>query len=104
MHVSSMLRMEWFVKNYLSSSISQSTTISVLDVGSCDVNEVEGGYNYRRFFQDPRFIYKGLDMESGANVDIVAKTPYHWPMLKDESFDVIISGQALEHIAREDIY
>ena len=37
-------------------------------------------------------------MESGANVDIVAKTPYHWPMLKDESFDVIISGQALEHI------
>jgi len=88
-----MLRMEWFVKNYLISSVSHSTGVTVLDVGSHDIN---GGY--RTLFQDPRFIYKGLDIESGPNVDIVVKTPYHWSMLEDESFDVVISGQAFEHI------
>ena len=93
MHKSSMLRMEWFVKNYLLSSVSQSKSVSVLDIGSYDVNGC-----YKTFFQNPRFIYKGLDMESGPNVDIVVETPYHWPMLQDESFDVIICGQALEHI------
>jgi len=88
-----MLRMEWFVNNYLSSSVSQSTEISILDVGSYNVNGC-----YKTLLQHPRFLYQGLDMESGPNVDIVAERPYQWPMLKDESFDVVISGQALEHI------
>jgi len=85
--------MEWFVKNYLTSSVSHSSNISVLDIGSYDVNG-----SYKQFFQDPRYSYTGLDMEAGTNVDIVATTPYHWPTLEDESFDVVISGQALEHI------
>ena len=96
MHKSSLLRMEWFVNNYLTSSVSQSANmanISVLDIGSYDVNG-----SYKQYFQNPAYSYTGLDMESGPNVDIVATTPYHWPTLKDESFDVVISGQALEHI------
>jgi SAM-dependent methyltransferase len=86
--------MEWFVNNYLSSSkFAQLTNISVLDVGSYDVNG-----SYKTFFQDTRFSYTGLDMEAGPNVDIVTETPYAWTMLQDESFDVVISGQAFEHI------
>lgn len=94
MHESSMLRMEWFVKNYLSEgAFLHPAPISVLDVGSYDVNG-----NYRGLFQDPRFRYVGLDMESGPNVDIVAERPYSWTMIADESYEVVISGQAFEHI------
>ena len=92
MHEGSMLRMEWFVRNFLSPLIVESS-LFVLDVGSYDVNGC-----YKPLFQDPRLIYKGLDLEHGPNVDIVVKTPYNWDMLNDESFDVIISGQTIEHI------
>lgn len=89
MHRSSYLRMEWFVKTFLDSTAGQT---AVLDVGSCDVNG-----SYKPIFQDKRFVYQGLDMEGGANVDIVASNPYHWSMLQNESFDAIISGQTFEH-------
>jgi len=88
MHSSSMLRMEWFVQNYLQSC----APVSVLDIGSYDVNG-----SYKTFFTDTRFSYTGLDMTQGPNVDVVAENPYDWSMLEDESFDVIISGQAFEH-------
>ena len=99
MHESSVLRMNWFVENYLqkehplSPSSAQKPIISILDVGSYDVNG-----SYKVLFNDKRFLYTGLDMEAGPNVDIVAKKPYFWHMLDDESFDVVISGQAFEHI------
>lgn len=42
--------------------------------------------------------YIGLDIEPGRNVDVVVKDPYKWVELEDNSFDVVISGQAFEHI------
>ncbi len=90
MHVSSLLRMNWFVQNFL---LTQTVPISILDVGSYDVNG-----SYRPLFQDKRFDYTGLDIEAGPNVDIIVTNPYSWKELADESFDVIISGQAFEHI------
>ena len=39
----------------------------------------------------------GLDMTDGKNVDVVAKDPYKFP-LESNSFDLVISGQAFEHI------
>lgn len=88
MHRSSLLRMQYFVENYLTSE----KPISILDVGSYDVNG-----SYKQFFNAPHFTYTGLDIEQGPNVDIVTKYPYQWREIKDNSFDVIISGQALEH-------
>lgn len=66
----------------------------VLDVGSLGVNGT-----YREIFSDrDKFIYTGLDVNPGPNVDYVPNNPYEWPDLDDESFDVIVSGQAFEHI------
>jgi ubiquinone/menaquinone biosynthesis C-methylase UbiE len=35
---------------------------------------------------------------SGKNVDVVITDNYSWHELKDNSFDVVISGQTLEHV------
>jgi SAM-dependent methyltransferase len=91
MHKSSKLRMKWFEENYASKIIKDK--IKVLDVGSYDVNG-----SYRSIFADKKYEYFGLDMEEGPNVDIVVKTPYVWDSVETDSFDVIISGQAFEHI------
>ena len=69
--------------------------LSVLDVGSCGVNGT-----YKEIFADSdRYIYTGLDVVPGPNVDFIPADPYCWSELQDGSFDVIISGQAFEHIA-----
>ena len=83
--------MGWFVKTWLE---PEAKPLNVLDVGSC---EVAGG-SYRRFFPEPDYHYTGLDMAPGPNVDIIPRLPYHWPELATESFDVVISGQAFEHM------
>jgi GT2 family glycosyltransferase/2-polyprenyl-3-methyl-5-hydroxy-6-metoxy-1,4-benzoquinol methylase/Tfp pilus assembly protein PilF len=75
-------------KNYPQSGIR------ILDVGSYGVNGT-----YKEIFSDTvRYHYTGLDVSAGPNVDYVPADPYNWPELTDESFDVIISGQAFEHI------
>lgn len=89
MHKSAMLRMEWFVHNYM----PDDRRIRVLDVGSFDVNG-----SYRGLFAGMDVTYIGLDMSAGPNVDYVPKDPYAWDGLEDESFDFIISGNAFEHI------
>ena len=89
MHISSMKRMEWFVDTYLQSN----DKLDVLDIGSYDVNGC-----YKVFFNSEKFRYVGLDMEAGPNVDLVPSCPYQWTEIRDEEFDVVISGQALEHV------
>ncbi len=91
MHTSSFLKMEWFVQTYLNKEYG--SHIRVLDIGSYDVNG-----SYRCLFEDARFEYVGLDMEHGPNVDICPQNAYSWDEINPESFDVVISGQALEHI------
>jgi SAM-dependent methyltransferase len=95
-HPSSLRRMEWFVTNWLGSSTDISSSgdrLKILDVGSYDVNG-----SYKDLFDPLRFQYTGLDMAAGPNVDLVPKSPYHWRELAEDSFDAVISGQALEHI------
>jgi SAM-dependent methyltransferase len=59
-----------------------------LDVGSLDVNG-----NNRYLFENCEYI--GLDVASGKNVDVVSIA--HEYKAPEESFDVIISTNALEH-------
>lgn len=92
MHQSSLLRMEWF-ENFYASTIRSEGKIKVLDIGSCDVNG-----SYRNIFSSDKYSYFGLDMVEGPNVDIVLPNPYCWSQLETDSFDVVISGQAFEHI------
>lgn len=93
MHRSSMVRMQWFIREYLGKFYNDYKVLRVLDVGSYGVNGT-----YKELFSLDKFSYNGLDMQQGPNVDIVPKDIYSWKEIEDNSFDVVISGQAFEHI------
>ena len=89
MHDSAMLRMKWFIDNY----IPYDKEVKVLDVGSYDVNG-----SYKELFDGTCVDYVGLDMEKGPNVDYAPNDPYRWEEIEDNSIDYVISGNAFEHI------
>jgi SAM-dependent methyltransferase len=68
------------------------TAETVIDIGSQDVNG-----SYRSIFESRGWKYIGLDSEPGKNVDMVIKNPYSYP-IKNGTIDLVISGQAFEHI------
>lgn len=84
MHPSSRHAMGRFVRHYLTRSVR------VLDVGSSDVNGT-----YRDLFAGHHYV--GLDIAPGPNVDVVSPNLYTYP-LADGAFDVVVSGQAIEHV------
>lgn len=88
MHLSSMEHMKCLVEKYY---FGQSHDLKVLDIGSTDVN---GSYK-NLFHKGARYL--GLDLAKGNNVDIVLKNPYEFP-ISSNSMDLVISGQAFEHI------
>ena len=88
MHLSSLEHVERLVAKYLVNRPS----LSVIDIGSYDVNG-----SYKQFFQQPGWRYTGVDLAAGPNVDLVLSSPYRLP-LPSHSADVIVSGQAFEHI------
>lgn len=90
MHASSLLKMQWFKESYLDELSEEK--LHILDVGSYDVC---GSYN--PLFTGGNWEYRGLDIEKGPNVDIVAEDNYAWP-IEDQTFDVVVSGQAFEHV------
>ena len=91
MHTSSFNKMVAFRKRYLSRF--EGAPLSILDLGSQDVNGC-----YRPIFDDPQWKYRGIDLAPGKNVDIVLADPYKWSGIPSGSVDVVISGQAFEHI------
>jgi len=91
LHKSSFEKMKYFRNYYLESRKDEALTI--LDLGSMDVNG-----SYRPLFECTSWKYIGLDMASGKNVDIVLENPYKWHEIATSSADVVISGQAFEHI------
>jgi hypothetical protein len=91
MHQSSMAAMEGFVATHLAPF--RGKPLRILDVGSLDVNGT-----YRPLFDDPHWHYTGLDLEAGPGADVVIESPYSWRSMKARSFDVVVSGQAFEHI------
>ncbi len=91
MHQSSLSRMQSLVSEYLESRRGQ--PLRVLDIGSYDVNGT-----YRGLFDDPAWLYSGLDAVPGPGVDLIVRRPYHWRQLRRNSFDIVVSGQTFEHI------
>lgn len=88
MHQSSLEHVERLVGTYLRGK----RDLHILDIGSYDVNG-----SYKQFFDQPGWHYTGVDLAPGPNVDLVLKSPYRFPV-KSHSVDVIVSGQAFEHI------
>jgi len=41
--------------------------------------------------------YLGIDMEPGENVDLVLADGYDWKEIADNSFDVVLCSQVMEH-------
>jgi SAM-dependent methyltransferase len=68
-----------------------SVDLTVLDIGSTDVNG-----SYKNLF-NKGVQYLGLDLAEGRNVDMVLKNPYDFP-ISSNTADLVISGQAFEHI------
>jgi len=91
MHQSSLKNMKMFRDRYLTERREE--PLLIFDLGSCDING-----SYRPFFGEPSWNYRGMDREPGPNVDIVLDDPYRWRMLHSRCADVVISGQAFEHI------
>lgn len=89
MHPSSLAKMERFVAERL----DPSRPCHIIDLGSMDVYG-----SYRHLFAKPGWTYTGVDVAAGENVDLVLADPYHWTEFPDGSVDVLVSGQALEHI------
>src|SRR5690625_2022048 len=91
MHERSYKNMEKFVAKHLKSD--KEKDLNILDIGSQDVNGT-----YKPLFNRPKWNYTGCDMAKGDNVDIVLENPYDWRMIPSNKYDVVISGQAFEHI------
>ena len=91
MHLSSLDKMKSFRDKYLKGK--ESEKLRILDLGSQDVNGT-----YKSIFDEPNWTYVGVDTAPGKNVDIVLTNPYYWRELKNAHVDIMISGQAFEHI------
>lgn len=91
MHKSSYYQMHIFKNKYL----NPDDELKILDIGSFDKL---GNYNYGVVLNEDKWTYHGLDMKSGNNIDIVVENPYEWKEIESESYDLIVTGQAFEHI------
>ena len=90
MHTSSLAHVQGLVHKYLSGSTNK--PLKIIDIGSYDVNG-----SYKQFFLHPSWQYTGVDLGAGPNVDVVLESPYRLPF-DSFSVDVIVSGQAFEHV------
>jgi predicted O-methyltransferase YrrM len=93
MHASSYEQMS-NVLDRLHSRLLATAPTRVLDVGSMDVNG-----SYRSLFEDLDVEYTGVDLEPGPGVDLVLTDAGALPF-DDGSFDLVLSGQMLEHAPR----
>lgn len=91
MHKSSYENMRRFVENHLAGQ--RGAPLAIADIGSQDVNG-----SYQPLFDDEGWSYTGVDMAPGRNVDVVLADIYAWDELETGAFDVVVSGQAFEHI------
>ena len=90
MHATSKLEMAYLLRTH----VGGLRAVTVLDIGSLDVN---GTY---RDIIPWGWQYIGLDVRAGPNVDMVTEVENVFP-IDDDSVDVAISGQCLEHVAND---
>jgi SAM-dependent methyltransferase len=89
MHEGSMMVVRNFRDHYLDKDVD----LSILDVGSYDIN---GSYK-GLFSYNSKWKYAGIDVVEGPNVDIVSRGAYDLGIV-DQSYDIVISGNCLEHV------
>ena len=93
MHASSMENMAICFRKYIGEAfLSECNNPVVLDIGGANVNG-----SYRDIISRYDFEYLGADIAAGEGIDIHMTDPYKIP-LDDASVDIVISGQAFEHV------
>ena len=70
-------------------------TLRILDVGSAVIRG-QKKYGCYRDLMKSYWYYTGADIVPGRNVDVVLETPWQF----GSEFDVVLSGQCIEHVAR----
>lgn len=88
MHPNSINLMKEFLEKYL----NHYDKLKILDVGSRDDLRA-----YRNLCDNSEWEYLGVDLRGGYGVDMILERPYDYPFT-DGEFDVVISGQTLEHV------
>ncbi len=91
MHPTSRENMEKCFQRHIHPTRLAETGGIILDLGGSDVNG-----SYRSVFPSS-FRYMAADIDAGPGVDVVLADPYVIP-LEDASIDIVVSGQAFEHI------
>lgn len=94
MHESSYETMRAFVETHLAAQ--RGRNLDILDFGS-QVVDMQA-MSYRTLLDDPAWSYRGVDIAEGDNVDIVLTDPYAWDEIGPDSVDLVVSGQAFEHV------
>ena len=93
MHASSLENMQKAYERYIKTSINYTgNKINVIDIGGANVNG-----SYSDVFSSSLFTYRAVDIYPSDDVDIVLENPYVLPF-NDNEIDIIISGQAFEHV------
>lgn len=93
MHESSFNWMTTSVAKYL----DKEAKIMIADIGSFRPRKQR--QTYREIFStNPNWTYIGADIAKGDNVDVVVDPHYQWKNFCDGQFDVVISGQVMEHV------
>lgn len=92
MHLNSLNIMREFVDKYL-----PDRELKILDLGSRVVAGQTQLGSYHQFCTNKKWHYTGVDVVAGENVDIVMTDGYKFPFA-DGEFDVILSGQTIEHM------
>jgi SAM-dependent methyltransferase len=67
--------------------------LKVADIGGLDING-----SFRDLMISNLWIYHGIDVQEGRNVDFVLSDTDNWKELEMESYDIVISGSTFEHI------
>jgi SAM-dependent methyltransferase len=93
MHASSLENMQKFYDKYVKKwQWDSEGRISVIDIGGLNLKD-----SYADIFSTDDFHYQAVEIKENENVDIVLDNSYRLPF-EDRSIDIVISGQAFEHV------
>jgi SAM-dependent methyltransferase len=93
MHESAFDKFIVFTRTYLAPYAGSS--LDVLDVGSRAIGA--GSASHRPTIIANGWNYLGIDLEPGENVDLVVADGNDWTEILDNSYDVVLCSQVLEH-------